>query len=76
MPDFQPKHSIVRYETVRNDSRDSKFQCFRSDGLRAFDEYQSTGLHVTQIDADDWLAELEKGNDAPLPACRVSQGCR
>ena len=66
------EHQFRLHPTRNEIERDNKFQCFRRDGLRAFDEYQTTGRHVTQADADDWLAELEKGNDALLPACRVS----
>ena len=35
----------------------------------AWNEYQATGLHVTQDEADAWLARLEAGKDAEPPAC-------
>jgi len=40
----------------------------RQDTLTAWDEYQATGLHVTEEEADAWLERLEAGDDAPPPA--------
>lgn len=44
---------------------------FRQDGIRAWNEYEATGLHVTLEEADAWLAKLKDGQDAALPACHV-----
>jgi len=51
--------------------REEKREAFRQDGLRAWEEYQMTGLHVTHDEADAWLAELEHGQDVEPPACHV-----
>jgi predicted transcriptional regulator len=51
--------------------REEKREAFRQDGIRAWNEYQDTGLHVTHQEADDWLAKLEIGQDGALPACHV-----
>lgn len=37
----------------------------------SWEEYRTTGLHVTAAEADAWLAELEQGNDLDPPACHV-----
>lgn len=44
-------------------------EAFRQAGIRAWDEYQATGLHLTQEEADAWLAKLEAGQDAEPPEC-------
>ena len=44
---------------------------FRQDTLKAWEEYRTTGLHVTADEADAWLAQLEQGNDIEPPACHV-----
>lgn len=49
--------------------REEKRQRFREDGIRAWDEYQASGLHVTFEEADAWLAELEAGQDEDMPEC-------
>ena len=51
--------------------REEKREAFRQDGIRAWEEYQATGLHVTHSEADAWLAELEQGGDMEPPACHV-----
>jgi len=49
--------------------REEKREAFRQDGIQAWNEYQATGLHVTQEEADAWLARLETGQDAAPPEC-------
>ncbi len=51
--------------------REEKREAFRQDGIRAWEEYQMTGLHLTHDEADAWLALLEQGQDVPPPACHV-----
>jgi predicted transcriptional regulator len=51
--------------------REEKREAFRQDGIKAWNEYQSSGWHVTFEEADDWLAELEAGEDADIPECHV-----
>jgi len=38
------------------------------DALRAWEEYQATGLHLTGEEVDAWLARLEAGEDIDPPA--------
>ena len=51
--------------------REEKREAFRQDGIRAWNEYQATGLHVAFEEADAWLAKLEAGQDAEPLACHV-----
>ena len=41
----------------------------RQDALAAWANYQATGKHVTEEEADIWLAELEAGKDVDPPEC-------
>jgi predicted transcriptional regulator len=43
--------------------------CSREDMLRAWEEFQQTGLRLTHEEVDAWMAKLEAGEDAKLPAC-------
>ena len=54
--------------------REEKGEAFRQDGIRAWNEYQTTGLHVTLKEADTRLAKLENGRDVALPKCHVWSG--
>lgn len=51
--------------------REEKREAFRQDGMRAWNEYQATGLHVSLEEADAWLAQLEEGKDVEPPECHV-----
>lgn len=49
--------------------REEKRETFREDGIRAWGEYQASGLHMTLEEADAWLAKLEEGQDEDMPEC-------
>lgn len=51
--------------------REEKREAFRQDGIRAWNEYQATGLHVSHEKADAWLTQLGEGQDAEPPICHV-----
>ena len=51
--------------------REEKREAFRQDGIKAWNEYQATGLHVTMEEADAWLSNLESGLDEAPPECHV-----
>ena len=42
-----------------------------ADAEKAWLNYQATGLHVTMVEADQWLSELENGNNVEPPECHV-----
>jgi predicted transcriptional regulator len=50
-------------------NREEKREKFRQDALVAWTEYQTTGLHITAEDADQWLAKLQAGKNPPIPKC-------
>jgi len=64
-------HWIMR-EAIRDYlEREEKREAFKQDALRAWEEYQENGLHLTLEEADAWLEKLENGEDAELPKCHV-----
>ena len=64
-------HWIMREAIAQYVEREEKRESFKQDALRAWDEYQQTGLHLTLEEADAWLTKLEAGEDADLPKCHV-----
>ena len=64
-------HWIMK-EAIRDYvDREEKRESFKQDALRAWEEYQENGLHLTLEEADAWLEKLEAGEDAELPECHV-----
>ncbi len=64
-------HWLMREAITQYVEREEKREAFRQHTLKAWEEYRSTGLHVTADEADTWLAELEQGNDIEPPECHV-----
>lgn len=64
-------HWIMREAIAQYVEREEKREAFKQDAIRAWENYQQTGLHVTLEEADAWLAKLEAGEDAEPPKCHV-----
>ena len=64
-------HWIMKEAILQYVDREEKREAFRQDGIKAWNDYQTTGLHVTHGEADAWLAELESGKDVEPPECHV-----
>jgi len=62
-------HWLMREAIAQYVDREEKREQFRQSALRAWAEYQATGLHVTAEEADAWLAKLESGESEDPPAC-------
>ena len=63
-------HWLMREAIAQYVEREESRESFRQDALRAWEDYQADGLHVTDEEADAWLARLEAGEDAPPPEAR------
>jgi predicted transcriptional regulator len=62
-------HWLMREAISQYVEREEKRETFRRDGIRAWDAYEATGLHVTHVEADAWLAQLAAGEDQEPPEC-------
>jgi predicted transcriptional regulator len=51
----------------QNVKREERREQLRRDTLAAWIEYQETGLHVTEAEADAWLEMLEACEDVEPP---------
>jgi predicted transcriptional regulator len=47
--------------------REERLDRFYQDGLAAWAEYQASGMHLSEDEADGWLAQLEAGEDVKPP---------
>ena len=64
-------HWLMREAITQYVEREEKREAFRQDGIKAWNDYQTTGLHVTAKEADAWLARLQSGKDVEPPECHV-----
>lgn len=64
-------HWMLREAVAQYLEREEKREAFRQDTLKAWEEYRTTGLHVTADEAEAWLAQLAEGNDVEPPECHL-----
>ena len=64
-------HAIMLQALENYVSQEEKREAFRQEGIAAWEEYQRTGLHVTNHEAKAWFAELAAGNDVEPPKCHI-----
>jgi predicted transcriptional regulator len=64
-------HWLMREAITQYLDREEKREAFRQHTLRAWEEYQATGLHLTAEEVEAWLLRLEDGNDVEPPPCHV-----
>ena len=62
-------HWLMRDAIQQYVEREEKREAFRQDTLTAWEEYRTTGQHLTADEADAWLLQLEQGNDIEPPEC-------
>jgi predicted transcriptional regulator len=62
-------HYLMREAIAQYVEREKKREAFRQEARAAWSAYHETGLHVTHAEADDWLAQLEAGQDVEPPEC-------
>jgi predicted transcriptional regulator len=62
-------HWIMCEAIAQYVEREEKREQFRQSALTAWNDYRTTGLHVTADEADAWLAKLEAGEEVEVPEC-------
>ncbi len=62
-------HWIMREAIQQYVEREEKRETFRQDTLRAWDEFQASGLHATAAEVDAWLASWGTGDERTAPIC-------
>lgn len=64
-------HWLMREAITQYVDREEKREVFRQETLKAWEAFRTTGLHLTADEADDWMAQLEQGNDFEPPECHA-----
>ncbi|MGJ5175673.1 CopG family ribbon-helix-helix protein [Bradyrhizobium oligotrophicum] len=64
----QPAETLLREAVEQYVEREEGRARLQQDAVAAWDDYQSTGLHVTGDEADAWLARLVAGEDVEPPS--------
>ncbi|MBL8576727.1 MAG: CopG family ribbon-helix-helix protein [Mesorhizobium sp.] len=62
-------HWIMREAIAQYVEREEQRETLRQDTLRAWEEFQASGLHATADEVDKWLASWGAENEQPAPEC-------
>ncbi|WP_323122447.1 CopG family ribbon-helix-helix protein [Burkholderia alba] len=62
-------HWIMREAIAQYVEREEKRESFKQEAMQAWQDYQTTGLHVTHQEMDAYLAKLGAGDDVEPPEC-------
>ena len=62
-------HWMMREAIMQYVEREEKREAFRQETIKAWEEYQETGLHASAEDVDAWLASWGTANALPAPVC-------
>jgi len=62
-------HRMMREAIRQYVEHREKREEYLKDGLRAWEAYDQTGLHVSHAEADAWLAQLADGDNQEPPSC-------
>lgn len=62
-------HWIMREAIAQYVEREEKREAFKQDTLKAWEEFQATGLHATAEETKKWLSSWGNENELPAPVC-------
>ncbi|WP_041794886.1 CopG family ribbon-helix-helix protein [Pararhodospirillum photometricum] len=62
-------HWIMREAILQYVEREEKREALRRDTVRAWEEFQETGLHATAEEVDRWLESWGNDKELPAPEC-------
>lgn len=62
-------HWVMREAINQYVEREEKHEAFRQATIKAWDEYQETGLHATADEVNVWLNSWGSANELPAPLC-------
>lgn len=63
-------HWIMREAIAQYVEREERREALRQDTLKAWDEFQATGVHATAENVEKWLSSWGSDDELPAPQCR------
>ncbi|WP_048307823.1 CopG family ribbon-helix-helix protein [Halomonas sp. PR-M31] len=62
-------HWLMREAIEQYVEREERRENFRQDTLKAWEDYQATGLHASADEVKKWLASWGTDDEVPAPTC-------
>lgn len=64
-------HSIMLQALETFVTDEEKREAWRQEGIKAWEEFQQTGLHLTNNEVIEWMDKIIEGKKEPLPKCHL-----
>ncbi|NVN56363.1 ribbon-helix-helix protein, CopG family [bacterium Scap17] len=62
-------HWLMREAIEQYVEREERRESFRRDTIKAWEDYQATGLHATAGEVEKWLASWGTDDEVLVPTC-------
>lgn len=62
-------HWLMREAIEQYVVREENREAFKQDALRAWEDYQATGLHATADEVEKWMNSWGTDHEEPAPTC-------
>lgn len=62
-------HWVMREAITQYVDTEERREAFRQDTIKAWEDYQETGVHATAAEVDTWLASWGTEGEVPTPVC-------
>jgi predicted transcriptional regulator len=64
-------HALMLQAIENFVSREEKREAWRQEGIAAWEDYQRTGLHLTNDEVIGWMDKIIQGEKVPMPKCHI-----
>lgn len=65
------KHSLMLQALEAYADREEKREALRREARAAHEQFEQTGLHLTNAEVIDWMDKIIRGEKEPLPPCHI-----
>lgn len=67
----QSAHAFMLSALENYVNQEEEREAWRQEGIKAWEEFQQTGLHLTNQEVVDWMDKIIQGNEEPMPKCHM-----
>lgn len=67
----QSAHAFMLSALENHVNREEQREAWRQEGIKAWEEFQQTGLHLTNQEVIEWMNKIIEGKEEPMPKCHI-----
>lgn len=67
----QSAHALMLQALETFVCHEEKREAWRLEGISAWEDFQRTGLHLTNTEVIAWMDKIAQGEKMPMPKCHI-----